>query len=138
LPKAPGRKTARPHESAVNIHIRVFGVHISQDTRTAIRQKLDGKFRKFANSIERMSVRLKDVNGPRGGVDHVCRIKVALKDLPSVVYENQGVSPDVAFGGALSGAERAVRRALQRRRGKPIRKRPPIAPVPLTKSSKES
>jgi hypothetical protein len=31
-----------------------------------------------------------------------------------------------------------VRRTLQRVRGKPSRKRPPMTPVPLTKSSKES
>jgi len=80
------------------------------------------------------SVRLKDVNGPRGGVDHVCRIKVVFSNLPSVVYEKQDVSLDTAVGGALAGAERAVRRTLQRVRGKPIRKRPPMEPVPLTKS----
>jgi Sigma 54 modulation protein / S30EA ribosomal protein len=138
FPKATGRKPARTHEPVVQAHIRVFGVYLNQNTRTSIRRKLDRKFRKFAGSIERMSVRLKDVNGPRGGVDHVCRIKVVLRNLPSVVCEKKDVSPDVAFGGALAGAERAVRRALQRRRNKPIRKRPRIAPVPLTKSSKES
>ena len=121
--EAHGRKTMRPRESPVNTHIRAFGIYVNQNTRTSIQQKTDRKFRKFAKSIERMSVRLKDVNGPRGGVDHVCRIKVVLRDLPSVVYEKQDSSPDTAFGGALAGAERAVRRTLQRLRAKPVRKR---------------
>jgi hypothetical protein len=85
-----------------------------------------------------MSVRLKDVNGPRGGVDHVCRIKVVLRSLPSVVYEKQDVSLDTAVGGALAGAERAVRRTLQRRRIKPIRKRTGMEPTQLPKSDRES
>jgi len=138
FPRAPGRKSERTYEPPVHAHIRALGIYLNENTRTSIRRKLDRKFRKFARSIERTSVRLKDVNGPRGGVDHVCRIKVVLRNLPSVVYEKQDVSLDTAVGGALAGAERAVRRTLQRVRGKPIRKRPPMAPVPLTKSSKES
>jgi len=121
-PKAPGRKPLRTQEPPVHAHIRALGIHLNQNTRTSIQQKTDRKFRKFAKSIKRMSVRLKDVNGPRGGVDHVCRIKVVLRDLPSVVYEKQDASPDTAFGGALAGAERAVRRTLQRLRSKPVRK----------------
>jgi hypothetical protein len=138
FPKAYGRKPAPKQEPPVNAHIRAFGIYVNQNTRTSIRQKLDKKFKKFAGSIERMSVRLKDVNGPRGGVDHVCRIKVVLRNLPSVVYEKQDASLDTAVGGALAGAERAVRRTLQRRRSKPIRKWTRVEPAPLTKSNKES
>jgi ribosome-associated translation inhibitor RaiA len=137
FPKASRRNPVRRHEPLVYAHIRVLGIDLNQDTRTSIRQRLDRKLRKFARSIERVSVRLKDVNGPRGGVDQVCRIKVVLRNLPSVVYEKQDISMDAAVGGALAGAERAVRRTLQRRRSKPIRKRPRMAPVPLTKSRKE-
>ena len=128
--KAPGLKPALTHDAPVQAHIRAFGIHLNENTRTSIRRKLDRKFRKFANSVERTSVRLEDVNGPRGGVDHVCRIKVVLRNLPSVVYEKQDVSLDTAVGGAIAGAERAVRRTLQRAHGKPIRKRPGMAPVP--------
>jgi len=123
FPKAPGRNPAPTYEPRVHAHIRTFGTYLNQNTRTSIRRNLDRKFGKFARSIERMSMRLKDVNGPRGGVDHVCRIKVVLRNLPSVVYEKQDVSLDTAVGGALAGAERAVRRTLQRSRGNPIRKR---------------
>jgi hypothetical protein len=134
---APGQKAARAHKPPVPAHIRALGVHLNQNTRTAIRRKLDSKFGKFARSVERLSVRLEDVNGPRGGVDHVCRIKVVLRNLPSVVYEKQDTSLNTAIGGALAGAERAVRRTLQRIRSKPIKKRTRTR-VPLTKSGEES
>jgi hypothetical protein len=68
-------------------------------------------------------VRVKDVNGPRGGVDQLCRIKVVLDGLPSVVVENRDASPGAAIDAALSGAEKAVRRTLLRRRTKPLRRR---------------
>ncbi len=40
------------------------------------------------------------------------------RNLSSVVYEKQDISLDTAVGDALAGAERAVRRTLQRRRDK--------------------
>jgi sigma 54 modulation/S30EA-like ribosomal protein len=123
FPKSSGQKTAGTRETSVHTHIRTFGIYLNPNTRTSIRRKLDSKFRKFARSIERMSVRLEDVNGPRGGVDHLCRIKVVLRNLPSVVYERQDVSVDAAVGGALAGAERAVRKTLQRIHEAPIKKR---------------
>ena len=134
--KVHGRNPVRMDEPQVYVHIRVFGIELNQDTRTSIRRRLDRRLKKFARSIERVSVRLKDVNGPRGGVDQVCRIKVVLRNLPSIVYEEQDISLDAAVGGALAGAERAVRRTLRRRR-KPIRKGPPMARAFMTKSNKE-
>ena len=123
-----------PHRSATSngmleharipAHIRAFGIDVSQDTRNHLLKKVSRRFGKFAESIERVSIRFRDVNGPRGGVDQSCRMKVVLKNLPSVVFENQDVSLDGAFSGALTGAERKVRRSLQRRRSKPMKKSP--------------
>jgi hypothetical protein len=84
------------------------------------------KLGKFAASITRVSIHVEDVNGPRGGVDQVCRIKVALIGLPSVVFQAQEALLQSAIDGALVGVERAVRRSVQRRRMKPVRSRRPI------------
>lgn len=121
VPRAHKRKSGRKDVRLVPAHIRVFGVDLSKDQRAFIRQRLGRRLDKFSNSIERVSVRVKDVNGPRGGIDKVCRIKVVLSNLPSVVFEAQDATLDVAIGSALSGTERAVRRGLNRRRKKPIR-----------------
>jgi hypothetical protein len=81
------------------------------------------KLGKFASSIERVSVRVEDVNGPRGGVDHACRVKVVLSGLPSIVVVEQDPSLAAAIDRALGGAERAVRRAVRRRRMKSLKVR---------------
>jgi hypothetical protein len=107
----------------VPAHIRVLGGDLDPNDRTYIRRKLGMKLGKFATSIERVSVRVDDVNGPRGGVDKVCRIKVVLIGLPPAVLEGRDASLEAAIDGALTGAERAVRRSVQRRRMKPIRRR---------------
>lgn len=124
FPSRSAKATGISGDSRIAAHIRAFGIGVSQDTRTHLRRKVDRRLGKFADSIERVSIRLRDVNGPRGGVDQACRIKVVLKNLPSVVFENQDVSLAGAFSGALTGAGRKVRRSLQRRRSKPIKKSP--------------
>jgi len=71
-----------------------------------VRGKLARRLRKFADSIERVTLRCEDVNGPRGGVDRVCRIKVVLRGLPSVVFEKRDVSLNAAVELALDGTRR--------------------------------
>jgi CBS domain-containing protein len=120
LPRASQRSSSA-EEQPIPAHIRAVGGDLSADDKRYIRLKLGRRLGKFARSIERVSVRTEDVNGPRGGVDKVCRIKVVLSGLPSVVVEQRDASLSAAVDGALAGTERAVRRALGRRRTKPIR-----------------
>ena len=118
IKRQPGRGVATP----VPAHIRMLGATLSKEKREEVRRKLGAKLGRFADAIERVSVRVRDVNGPRGGIDQLCTIKVVLSDLPSVVFESQHQSLDAAVGAAISGTERAVRRRLQRRRMKPRKK----------------
>jgi putative sigma-54 modulation protein len=105
------------------IYIRAVEGDLRAGDRAHVRGKLARRLRKFADAIERISLRCEDVNGPRGGVDCVCRIKVVLLGLPTVVFEQRDASLNAAVDLALDGVERAVRRTLQRRRMKPLRQR---------------
>ena len=115
LPKAAKRVAGRTRAPEVPANIRVFGVNLSLEERARIRHGLGVKLGKYETSIERVTVRVLDVNGPRGGVYKLCRIKVVLSGLPSVVLESQALMLKDAINGALSGTERAVRRSAQRR-----------------------
>jgi ribosome-associated translation inhibitor RaiA len=106
----------------LNTHVRAIRV---EDTIQPdyIRQKLARRLSKYRQSIERISVRLTDVNGPRGGVDQRCRIKVVLRALPSVVIERRHVELQAAIDTAVHATTEAVRRLLGRRRMKPLHRR---------------
>jgi len=106
------------------VHIRAPQVDLGDIERDYIRLKLGRKLGKYATSIERVSVRIEDVNGPRGGVDQSCRVKIVLRGLASVVFESRDESLNAAVDAALSGVERTVRRTLERRRMKPLRRVP--------------
>jgi ribosome-associated translation inhibitor RaiA len=123
VPRPERRTAGRTAAGDTPAYIRAVGAPLSASDRDYLRRKLGRKLGKFARDIERTSVRIDDVNGPRGGVDKRCRIKVVLSALPSVVVERQDVSLQAAMDGALARVERAVRQAVTRRRTKPRRSR---------------
>ena len=121
VPRPVKRTAGRTAAPVTPANVRVHGVTLDEDDRVYIRRRLGEKLGKYAGSIERVTVRVSDVNGPRGGVDLLCRIKVVLSGLPSVVVEHQAARLQPALTHAVAGAERAVRRTLQRRRTRPIK-----------------
>jgi ribosome-associated translation inhibitor RaiA len=116
LSRASKRTRGRAETSSLTAHIRVLGVELDPADRQYIRRKLGMKLGKFASSLERVSVRVKDVNGPRGGVDHACSVKVVMSGLSSIVVVERDASLAAAIDRAIGGAEPSVRRAVQRRR----------------------
>lgn len=116
----PAKRTAgRTSATLTPAHIRSAGSLLDAADKGYLRRKLGRKLGKFASSIERTSVRVEDMNGPRGGVDKRCQIKVVLNGLPSVVVEERHHSLQAAMDRALTRVERAVRQAAQRRRMNP-------------------
>jgi ribosome-associated translation inhibitor RaiA len=122
LPPAVSRPLKRTSGRAAPIpaHVRVTGVDLSDDDHADIRRKLGMKLGKFPWSIERVTVRARDANGPRGGTDQECTVKVVLSGLPSVVVKRRDAVLHVAIDDALHAAEKAVRRSVGRRRMKPL------------------
>jgi ribosome-associated translation inhibitor RaiA len=67
-------------------------------------------------SIRSATVRLADVNGPRGGVDQKCALSVELSPAGLIQAEAVDVDAIAAFERAAGRAGRAVRREIERRR----------------------
>ena len=111
--------------SPIPAHVRVTGIALSTDVHADIRRKLGMRLGKFAWSIERVTVRVRDANGPRGGVDQECAVKVVLSGLPSVVVRRRHASLEVALDEATQAVEQAVWRRVSRRRMKPLHGRSP-------------
>jgi CBS domain-containing protein/ribosome-associated translation inhibitor RaiA len=121
VPRPAKRAAGRTAAADTPAYIRAVGPALDEADKAYLRRKLGRKLGKFALAIERTSVRVDDVNGPRRGIDKRCRIKVVLSGLPSIVVEERRHSLQAAMDGALSRVERAVRQAAGRRRMKPRR-----------------
>ena len=105
----------------MSAHIRTEGVKLWPAERTYLRRRLGMRLGKFSSSIERLTVRIRDINGPRGGVDTICRIKAVLNGQPSVIVESRADSHHIAINRALDQAQRTLRRTLDRKRRKQLR-----------------
>lgn len=64
--------------------------------------------------VNRVVIRLSDVNGPRGGADKRCHIQVALAGIPDVVVEDIEVDMYAAIDRAIDRARRTVVRRVDR------------------------
>jgi hypothetical protein len=110
------RKAGRTGASKTPVSLRASRVSVDPDFVERIEERLGWRLGKFAVHIERLTVRFEDVNGPRGGRDVACRIKVVISGLPSVVVTELARSAPEAFNRADGRVERAVRNALSRAR----------------------
>jgi ribosome-associated translation inhibitor RaiA len=106
---------------------------VDEATRRRIRSQLGRALRPMATRIERVSLRFDDVNGPRGGIDTRCRVRVVLSGQDSVMVEQRGRSAEHAIALATPRLRRSLQRSVERRSGKapppsrPSTPRPPSA-----------
>ena len=85
-----------------------------------IEELLDRRLRfalsRFQPKVQRVGVVLEDVNGPRGGIDQLCRITVKLNGVADVVITEQESDVAKCICHAVDRTGRAVSRAVQQAR----------------------
>jgi len=80
------------------------------------RRRLGFGLTRHADRIARVTMRLGDENGPRGGPDKFCRLQVTLVDAPQVVIRDCGPDLYAVIDRASDRAGRAVAKQLERNR----------------------
>lgn len=86
--------------------------------------------RKAKDSVERVRVTFVDLNGPKGGQDKQCKLKICLSGLPEVLIVSRNESIEKAFGEALRRADNALFRRLKKQQS--MRARMPLKVADLT------
>jgi ribosome-associated translation inhibitor RaiA len=79
-----------------------------------VRSRLGRQIGHAAPLIERGTVRFDDINGPKGGVDTICRIKLVLSGRPSVIVAEQGADPEFAFTQAMRSLQTTLERVREK------------------------
>ena len=92
--------------------IQCRGFSLTSAIAGHVRKRLDFLLGRGLRRLRRVQVTLSDLNGPRGGVDKRCQIKVSLVGLRPVIIED--VQPDLytAIDRAASRAARTVVRRI--------------------------
>lgn len=111
----PDKRTAGHSPAALTpITVRARRVALNAATRAHVDERMRRQFAKFALHIERAVVLFSDVNGPRGGVDQLCSVELALSGRPSVRAEERAATARAAFDRAAAAARRSLLRLLSR------------------------
>ena len=102
----------------MHIDIQSLNFPLTDALRSHIKRRLGFSLISRYEYIQRVKVRLSDINGPRGGVDKCCQIQVVLSQLPDVVIKDTEADLYAAIDRAADRAGRTVDRRLQRQRDK--------------------
>lgn len=100
----------------MQMDIQSQGFPLTASLREYLKKRLAYGLNHGDDYITRVTVRLSDINGPRGGADKRCLIEVRLKHLPAVVIEDTEADLYVAIDRAAERASRTLARRLARQR----------------------
>lgn len=108
----------------MQIEIQARNFSLTQALRNHVERRLDFALSIHHEHIQRIAVRLSDINGPRGGNDKCCQIQVVLPQLTDVIVEDTESNLYTAIDRAADRASRTVARRLARQRDKTTRSLP--------------
>lgn len=92
------------------------GVHRPKDLPDHIERRLRFALSRFVGRIEKIVVFLHDSNGPKGGVDKVCRVLVKARGCGMIMAAVADADWITAVDRATTRIGRSVARQIERRR----------------------
>lgn len=100
----------------MQLEIQARDIELSPALKLHVERRVRFALTRYRDRVTRISVRLSDENGPRGGVDKRCRLHLLLGGLPDIVVEDTEADLYVAVSRSAERAERTLGRQLGRSR----------------------
>jgi ribosomal subunit interface protein len=106
----------------MNVQVRTTGIDLVETVHRHLERRVRQALRWWSGSeVLSVSLRLSDVNGPRGGTDLHCAVSVALPSRATVHAEATDSDAFAAVSKALERARRSLDRGSRRERRGPMR-----------------
>lgn len=99
----------------MQIDIQALSFDLTDVLRRHLQRRLAFALSARDEHIHRITVRLTDINGPKGGKDMCCHIQVSLGGLPDVVVKDTQADIQTAIDRAADRVGRTVNRQLARK-----------------------
>lgn len=96
----------------MKINVRSLEAPLTEDLLALVERRVRYGLTRFAASVRDVHVTLDDLNGPRGGLDKVCRMRVRAGRRRLCIVEQRASSIEAAVSSAAARAARAVAREL--------------------------
>jgi putative sigma-54 modulation protein len=100
----------------MQLELRVRNANLVDALRAYVERRLRFALDRFDNRISRITVRVDEFNGPRGGVDKHCRMQVDVLPSGTLRVEERQADLVAAIDRAAHRLNRLVARELQIRR----------------------
>lgn len=100
----------------MKVEIRVHGLESTQGLRTHAEKRLRFGLDWARHEVRKVIFRFSDINGPRGGNDKRCQLRIPLTGMRDIVIEDTAEDIHVAIDRAIDRAARTLARRLSRRR----------------------
>lgn len=102
------------------MHLQVNGLNLTLTEN--LLGHVDKRFRfaldRLEPLVERVTVRLADTNGPRGGADKECKVQVLMKNGNSIVLHEKGGEILSVIDRASDKTKRLVNKRIEKKRAK--------------------
>ena len=105
----------------MHIDIQARGFHLTAPILDEVQRRVVSTLRARHEGIKRIVVRLGDINGPRGGEDKSCRIRISMTGNKDIFVEDVESNLYTAIFRAAERANHALIRRLSRLRQHGIR-----------------
>jgi ribosomal subunit interface protein len=107
--------TRRRSDEEAALDIDIQGT-TNNELNEHVAARLEAAVNQHADRVGAVTVRLADVNGPKGGVDQSCKVTVQLKPTGSIIVEETSEDMYSAVSQAADRVKQAVGREIDRRK----------------------
>ena len=98
----------------MQLAIRSHGFPLTESLRDYVEGRIRFALSHATTRLRAVTVVQSDINGPRGGLDKACRVRVTIKDSPVMVIDDTEANLYSAIDCAADRAGRKVNRILRR------------------------
>ncbi len=90
-------------------------VVVGESLRTYIEDRVSKSFQRLGSWVQRVSVAVADINGPRGGVCKQCRLVVTVNGVETIVVTETGESVVASVSNAIHRAGYSLKQRVKSR-----------------------
>jgi putative sigma-54 modulation protein len=98
----------------MDITVSGHGLRFDSDTESFVRTRIQAALQRFEEQVVAVDVFLKDINGPKGGIDKQALVRVRLRNRQVITTEIARTGLRAAVVVSVRKAKRAVRRSLKK------------------------
>lgn len=100
----------------MKVEIRAHGLDLTKDLKIHAERRLLFGLDWARNEVNVVKLCLSDINGPRGGNDKRCQLRIPIRGMRDVVIEDTSADLRIAIDRAIDRAARTLERRLSRKR----------------------